>query len=693
MGITLKFSSPYLFKNGYLPSIMASMHEHLHKKSSHISLLYMLCGLSSCVLFLQVALILPLASKIKLFTMTQLLQLPTTVIGPIMGYFIISIGLCLLFTTFIWLISINIANFLQLTRPQTSKLCIGVWGLFTTTIFIANQAYFPRTLAADFTKVILAPLAIKILLPILVFLSCGTLLLGMVAFFRKKIWLLVLAAIPLSYGAFRYVHTPFHATFEQPHVIVIGVDSLRLDTLKFFGNQQQLTPHIDQFLTQAKVFQSAVTPLGRTFAAWLSILTGRYPKEHNARYNLTAQQTLKIPHTLPQQLHEHGYETVYASDNKRFSNIDKYYGFDIELGPRIGVNDFLLGLFSAFPLTNFLTNMPLAKWLLPFNYSNRAQNTTYFPHTFTRELESYLAKPRQKPLLLAVHFCLPHWPYIWADDSSTTHQSYNKAIRAADQQFEQLLASLHKYQYLNHAIVVLLSDHGESFMRLNDRITTSQQYQGAPKQASPFIDYINTHENGQLNRSDSHGTDLLSPSQTDILIAFQQYHATDTPTHYVYDFPVSLIDIKPTLLAMLQIPDTTSTGISLAPYLQTPTTPPPAPRPIYMETGFIPPYLFLQTPKLSQLLDIGELYYHINPQGRLEMKPQAKSIILKEKKRAVRYRNWLLANYPDGDHSINILVNTKTHQWTDQLTSEFAKASPASRMLEDLRQFYGDELG
>jgi hypothetical protein len=66
------------------------------------------------------------------------------------------------------------------------------------------------------------------------------------------------------------------ATNRQPHIIMLGIDSLRLEQLRRFGGTG-VTPNLDRFLEQADLFKDATTPAARTFSSWVAILTGRSP--------------------------------------------------------------------------------------------------------------------------------------------------------------------------------------------------------------------------------------------------------------------------------------------------------------------------------------------------------------------------------------------------------------------------------
>ena len=68
-----------------------------------------------------------------------------------------------------------------------------------------------------------------------------------------------------------------HPATGEPNVILLGIDSLRLDELQRFGGKPGNTPHIDEFLEEADLVRDASTPMPRTFGSWVAILTGRSP--------------------------------------------------------------------------------------------------------------------------------------------------------------------------------------------------------------------------------------------------------------------------------------------------------------------------------------------------------------------------------------------------------------------------------
>src|SRR5690606_21814808 len=108
---------------------------------------------------------------------------------------------------------------------------------------------------------------------------------------------------------------------SQPDVIIIGVDSLRPDHLVPYGFPgPSLTPNIDHFVSGAVRFDRAYTPQGRTFIAYMSILTGSYPIRHGARENLYPTNHIDKTASIAHFLRAQNYQTMLAMDEARFAN-------------------------------------------------------------------------------------------------------------------------------------------------------------------------------------------------------------------------------------------------------------------------------------------------------------------------------------------------------------------------------------
>ena len=145
------------------------------------------------------------------------------------------------------------------------------------------------------------------------------------------------------------------AVDASPNVVIIGIDALRNDlTVPRHGVAS--APHIVEFLSGARRFSDATSPLPRTFGAWVTILTGRHPVATNARVNLMPRELVREGETLADALRARGYRAIYATDEVRFANIDESYGFDQLITPPIGAADFLLGYAGDMPLVNLVAS-------------------------------------------------------------------------------------------------------------------------------------------------------------------------------------------------------------------------------------------------------------------------------------------------------------------------------------------------
>lgn len=335
------------------------------------------------------------------------------------------------------------------------------------------------------------------------------------------------------------------AATTRPHVIFIGLDSLRCDATAV-ASDASLTPNVDAFMARSAQFSDTLTPLARTYPSWVSILTGKHPHSTGAIVNLIHKDLLKLGETLPLALKRSGYRTSYAIDEVRFSNIDGSYGFDQTITPPIGAADFLIGVVNDTPLSNVVANTRLGQWLFPQGYANRGAAMLYNPDTFVARLDREL--DFSEPTFLAVHMTLAHWPYTWADARKAdvgrrenwTSAHYKPAVQRLDQQFASVLEVLRRKGALENAIVVVLSDHGEAVGLPGD----SPWAMTGPEN-DPFAFATIT----------GHGTSVLSPHQYRVLLAiraFGQAGAGLAPPRSI-TAASSLEDVTPTINELLQL--------------------------------------------------------------------------------------------------------------------------------------------
>lgn len=322
---------------------------------------------------------------------------------------------------------------------------------------------------------------------------------------------------------------------DKPNIIILSIDSLRPDITNPTQPDNSSAPFISKQLASSHNFNQAYTPLARTFPSWMSLLTGKQPKNHQAEFNLTDPKRFEKEITLAHILQDNNYHTVYASDEKRFANITKDLGFTEVLGPPYGLADFLLGTFSDLPLLNLVTLIPHAELLLPYSTNNRAAHKNYDPDNFTRylnkKLESSVDTANGKPLFIAIHLCLPHHPFSWRTSQLTAsvENNYLNTVVQADQQLESIYKTLKSLNVINNnSIQIFMSDHGESLPK-DEKIFT--KIDGSIKVISGL----------------GHGTNSLQIKQHHIVLGIQSSGLSAKNDAQM----VSLVDITPTLFGLL----------------------------------------------------------------------------------------------------------------------------------------------
>jgi arylsulfatase A-like enzyme len=471
---------------------------------------------------------------------------------------------------------------------------------------------------------------------------------------------------------------------QKPNIILVGIDSLRTD-LTMDGDGRGLTPNIDAFLRQSHVFPDAITPLARTYPAWVSILTGKHPVSTNARFNLMPRSRVDASESLGFDFKTHGYRTIYATDEVRFANIDASFGFDQVITPPIGAADFVLGSLNDLPLPNVLSRTILGRWLFPHTYANRAAYVTYRPDMF-EDLFFDSVSP-DKPLFIAAHLTLAHYPYSWAGRTKpTTPEGYRKgyadAVAEVDRQFGRVMDGLRARGVLDSAIVVLLSDHGEA---LGGKHDTMLRGIGTADQVWSSVW--------------GHGTSVMSPHQYQVLLAFREFgKEVGLGTPGTHGAPASIEDIRSTLIDLVEPGSPIdSDGLSLAPILRGQL--PPAgvlSRVRFTETDFNTPSVLRGKYDADGALSEGAEYYEVAGQtGWVQLKADRLKELMDAKERAAVQFNMHLAALPSENGEVVYLLT----EGDDSLPMHLgARPDPASNhkaalLWDALHDRFRAELG
>ncbi|HEY6642291.1 sulfatase-like hydrolase/transferase [Povalibacter sp.] len=509
-----------------------------------------------------------------------------------------------------------------------STLTLGWFLVLSIGAFVANAYYYPWSTLGEFFGEYVATCVLGLPLATYVFFAIGMLIFAAVAPAALK-WIrsaklpsmrtsiAVVSGLCVAVTAVMLLSASRDARAvpnpTKPHVILIGIDSLRPDFTALGGDLDH-APNINEFIRNARAFRDVTTPLARTFPSWMSILTGRHPHDTGALMNLTRRGSIEASPTLAEVLRGQGYRSIFAIDEARFANIDQSYGFDQLITPPMGAADFLLGTLNDTLLSNLVARTPFGSFLFPHASANRAAAHVYYPDDFARRLERELEF--QQPTFLAVHLTLPHYPYYWAtaplhkEDGSNHHSQtlYPETVRRADQQVGALLELLESRGVLENAIVVVLSDHGEALSRPGDILITPET-----KEIEGY--QIPVKGNG-------HGTSVLSPPQYQVVLAIRGYgpaRLAKLPPA-VLDVPASLEDVMPTLLdiAEVNVPGYAPSGRSLVPELMGAAPSLSSMQRIrFTETEFNPPALLAGFQAEKEIARQAAKFYRVDPDSGL----------------------------------------------------------------------------
>jgi len=324
----------------------------------------------------------------------------------------------------------------------------------------------------------------------------------------------VLSSVGCARGGYGEPRVP-----DGTPVVLISVDTLRSDRLPAYGYDGVKTPAIDALRRDGILFERAYTHIPLTLPAHASLLTGLLPPDHGVRDNLGYTIDAATAPLLQQTLKDAGYATgagVSALVLRRSTGIGAGFDFfqdDIEFTTGVGIQSF---------------QRPGAQTL--------------------DAVRPWLRSVADGPFFLFFHIFEPHTPYEPPPEHASRYPSpYDGEVAAADEVVGNLLDELRSLGVYEKAMIVFLSDHGES---LGD------------------------------HGEDEHGIFLYrSTLQVPLIMKLPRGQRAGQTA----DYPVQLIDVYPTLVSALGLPH--REHLQGTPLLAQPR-PEPRDNPIYAETFF-----------------------------------------------------------------------------------------------------------
>lgn len=226
------------------------------------------------------------------------------------------------------------------------------------------------------------------------------------------------------------------AVFPKAPVILIVVDTLRADHLPVYGYKDVETPALDALAKDSIVFDNALSHVPLTLPSHAALFTGLLPFENGVRDNL-AYRLSKDHTTLATLLRNRGYATGGAISA-------------VVLEKATGIGEGFDFYDDALEIRNLAEAM---------GHVQRSGGST------ERLLEGWIEKQSlDKPLFAFLHLYEPHSPYEPAEPFHSRYASrpYDGEIAATDAIVGDFLRFLKSKGLYDRALVVFLSDHGES---------------------------------------------------------------------------------------------------------------------------------------------------------------------------------------------------------------------------------------
>jgi len=277
-------------------------------------------------------------------------------------------------------------------------------------------------------------------------------------------------------------------SFKDYNVILITLDTLRSDHLSCYGYEKNTAPNISSLAEQGVLFENAITQSSWTLPAHASILTGVYPHEHGAeKWQTPINKRLPM---LQEILKQEDYSTaafistVYVSEKYGFNR-----GFDI--------------FDSSLMMEKQESNTTYAKGITDKAIQWLKQNDNKFflwlhyydihhPFVYHDDIDfEYFATIDPKTSTELTYLNWNIYPYKlnhFENDKEKYLSLYDGEIFYVDFYVNKIFNYLRDQDLINSTIIIITSDHGESFN--NHRLVGHDNFLYSDLINVPLIIYI-----------------------------------------------------------------------------------------------------------------------------------------------------------------------------------------------------------
>jgi arylsulfatase A-like enzyme/Tfp pilus assembly protein PilF len=229
------------------------------------------------------------------------------------------------------------------------------------------------------------------------------------------------------------------------NVLLITIDTLRMDRVGAYGSVRGLTPTLDRLAGEGLTFRRVYASAPLTLPSHTSILTAVSPPVHGVRANGLSRLGSRLP-TLATILKSAGYRTgAFVGAFVLDARFGLTRGFD--------VYDDRYGEKHEGDLTE--------------GAERRAEEVIKPALAWIRAAS--LQPPASSPYFAWIHLYDPHEPYAAPQPWASQHEPYDAEIAYTDAMIGRLLDDLQAAGQLDRTLVVVAADHGESLGEHGER--------------------------------------------------------------------------------------------------------------------------------------------------------------------------------------------------------------------------------
>jgi arylsulfatase A-like enzyme len=248
---------------------------------------------------------------------------------------------------------------------------------------------------------------------------------------------------------------------RKPNVILISIDTLRADHLGCYGYERPTSPNLDQFASKGILFEDVTAPSPWTLPSHGSLLTGFYP----SRLGLNTEDSM-LPsnmETLATLFSKHGFSTAavvnsfYISHEYGFDRgFDKFW-FVSESHQRRGAAPVIINLTKGW--LDKYHNEPFFLFLHFYDVHSDYRSLPLYEREFVGSYKGVIDGSTDQ--LVAFRN-----GKLSLNNTDIKHliDLYDAEIRQLDDQLLVLFGLFQQKGVLDETVIIITSDHGEEFL-------------------------------------------------------------------------------------------------------------------------------------------------------------------------------------------------------------------------------------